>query len=334
MGRRRVAINGFGRIGRLTLRQLLGKNDLEVVAINDLTDNHTLAHLFKYDSAQGQYEGEVRATDTEIIIDGKAMRALSEPDPSQLPWKDLQVDLVLECTGRFRDRTGASKHLEAGAAQVLISAPAKSDDIPTFVLGVNHEQIHPSEHILSNASCTTNCLAPIVKLLDEHFGIERGHMTTVHAYTADQRLQDAPHRDLRRARAAAVNMIPTTTGAAKALAKVYPPAKGKISAMAVRVPVITGSLIDLSVLLQCDTTAEEINQHVQNAAQSELRGIVQYTEAPIVSADIVGNTHSAIFDASLTIVSDRFAHIVAWYDNEAGYAARLADMAEYLCSLQ
>jgi len=330
---KRVAINGFGRIGRLTLRYLLGKEGVEVVALNDLTDNYTLAHLFQYDSSQGPYLGEVRATDTEITVDGHAIRALSEPDPSKLPWKELEVDLVLECTGRFRDLEGATKHLEAGAARVLISAPAKSEDIPTYVLGVNQHEINPDQRILSNASCTTNCLAPIVKLLDEHFGIERGHMTTVHAYTADQRLQDAPHRDLRRARAAAVNMIPTTTGAAKALGKVYPPALGKISAMAVRVPVITGSLIDLSVILKQNTTAEQINQCVQQAAQSTLRGIVQYTEAPIVSTDIVGNTHSAIFDAQLTEVHDRFAHIVAWYDNEAGYAARLADMAEYLGTL-
>ncbi len=329
----RIAINGFGRIGRLTTRNLLKKEGIELVAINDLTDKRTLAHLFKYDSAQGIFPGELTSDDTHININGRRILALSERDPSKLPWKDLDVDIVLECTGVFRTRELAMLHVKAGARKVLLSAPAKSEGVKTLVKGVNEHEADSKELIFSNASCTTNCLAPLVKLIDEAFGLLEGHMTTVHGYTADQRLQDAPHRDLRRARAAAVNIIPTTTGAAKALGLVYPSAKGKLDAMAVRVPVITGSLIDLNCNLYEAPSKEEVLTLVKTAAEGPLKGIVSYCEAPIVSSDIVGNPHSSIFDASLTTVHGHFLHIISWYDNEAGYSARLADMAVFLSGL-
>ncbi len=327
---KKIAINGFGRIGRLTFRNLLKKEGVEVVAINDLTDNATLAHLLKYDSAQGPFEGTVSADDEYLHVNGKAIRALSEPNPENLPWEALGVDLVLECTGRFRTRDKAALHLKAGARDVLISAPGSGDGIQTIVLGVNDHELDRRHNVFSNASCTTNCLAPVVKIMDENWGIVTGSMTTIHAYTADQRIQDAPHKDLRRARAAAYNIVPTSTGAAKAVAKVYPAIGDKLMAMAVRVPVITGSMIELNVLVEKEATAEAINAKFKEAAEGPLKGILQYCEDPIVSADIIRNPHSSIFDSLMTQVKGKFVKVVSWYDNEAGYSARLADAAHLI----
>ncbi len=325
----KIAINGFGRIGRLTLRYLLEKKDVEVVAINDLTDDATLAHLFKYDSAQGPFEGTVETAQDKLIINGKEIHSYSEPEPSKLPWKDLDVDLVLECTGIFRSKEKAGKHLEAGARDVIISAPAKGGDVQTIVLGVNEDELDRRANVFSNASCTTNCLAPVIKILQDNLGIEVGSMTTIHAYTADQRIQDAPHSDLRRARAAAFNIVPTSTGAANAVGKVIPSIAGKLSAIAIRVPVISGSMIEVNAVLEKETTAEEINALFRAQAEGSLKGILQYTEDPIVSSDIVRNTHSSIFDGQMTAVNGRMAKVVSWYDNEAGYSARLADLAQF-----
>lgn len=324
---KRIAINGFGRIGRLTLRNLLQKNDVEVVAVNDLTDNNTLAHLFKFDSAQGIFAGDVKADDEYITIDGKKIRSLSERDPAKLPWKALEVDVVLECTGFFLTREKASLHFEGGAKRVVLSAPAKDADIPTIVLGANEGAYDTTQTIISNASCTTNCLSPMVKILEDNWGIANGFMTTIHAYTANQNLQDGPHKDLRRARAAAVNMIPTSTGAAKALARVLPGTKDKISASAIRVPVITGSITDLVVNLEKATTIEAVNAAFKTQAEGALKGILQYSEDPLVSSDIVGNPHSCIFDSQITTVHGNMVKIMGWYDNEAGYSARMADLA-------
>lgn len=324
---KRIAINGFGRIGRLTLRNLLEKKDVEVVAVNDLTDNNTLAHLFKFDSSQGIFQGEVKADDEYIIINGKKIRSLSERDPAKLPWKELNIDVVLESTGFFLSREKASLHFEGGAKRVILSAPAKDADIPTIVLGANDNTYDTSQTIISNASCTTNCLSPMVKILEDNWGITNGFMTTIHAYTANQNLQDGPHKDLRRARAAAINMIPTTTGAAKALARVLPDTKGKISASALRVPIITGSLTELIVNLQKTATVEAINAAFKAEAEGALKGILQYSEAPLVSSDIVGNPHSCILDAGMTDVHGDMVKIMGWYDNEAGYSARMADLA-------
>ena len=323
---KRIAINGFGRIGRLTLRNLLNNRQVEVVAINDLTDNNTLSHLFKYDSAQGTFDGQVKADDTHITIGRKKILALTERNPEALPWKKLKIDLVLECTGIFRTEEGASKHIKAGAKKVLISAPAKSDSIQTAVLGVNDHEIDFSKKIFSNASCTTNCLAPVVKLISENWGFVQGSMTTTHAYTSDQRIQDAPHSDLRRARAAAFNIVPTSTGAASAVAKVYPSVKGKLSAMALRVPVITGSLIEMNVIIEKKTTAEQVNKKFAAAAKKGMKGILEYNTDPLVSSDIIGNKHSSVFDSQLTSVDGQLLKVVSWYDNEAGYSARLSDM--------
>lgn len=330
---KRIAINGFGRIGRLTLRNLLKNKDVEVVAINDLTDTATLAHLFKYDSSQGMYPGKVEANNGHIIIGNKKIMSISERDPAKLPWKKLKVDIVLECTGVFRTAEDAGKHIEAGAKRVVISAPGSGADIQTIVLGVNDEQIDPEQTIYSNASCTTNCLAPLVKIIDENFGFVQGNMTTTHAYTADQNIQDGPHKDLRRARAAAFNIVPTSTGAASALAKVYPKVKGKVSAMAVRVPVITGSLIELDVMVEKAASAEAINKKFKSAASGKMKGIVEYSEAHLVSSDIIGNTSSAVFDSLLTESSGNLIKIIGWYDNEAGYSARLADLAVKIANL-
>ncbi|KAA3625932.1 MAG: type I glyceraldehyde-3-phosphate dehydrogenase [Bacteroidetes bacterium] len=330
---KKIAINGFGRIGRLTLRNLLLKDDIEVVAINDLTDNATLAHLFKYDSAQGPFEGTVESTDDALIINGKSIHASAERDPEKLPWAELGVDLVLECTGIFRTKESAGKHLTAGAKDVLLSAPGKGDGIQTIVLGVNGEDLDRRHNVFSNASCTTNCLAPVAKILCENWGVEVGSMTTIHAYTGDQRIQDAPHSDLRRARAAAFNMIPTSTGAAKAVGKVVPEIDDKLFAIAMRVPTITGSVIELNVVLEKDTTVEEVNAKFKAAAESgPMKGILQYTEDPIVSSDIVRSPYSSIFDAGLTDVKGRMLKVVSWYDNEAGYSARLADLAHIICT--
>lgn len=324
---KRIAINGFGRIGRLTFRELLKMDGVEVVAINDLTDNKTLAHLLKYDSTQGKFPGEVHADDQYIYVNGAKISGLAEKDPALLPWKDMNVDIVIESTGRFVDVEKAGLHLKAGAKKVVISAPAKGEGIPTIVLGVNDEQISPEFSIYSNASCTTNCLAPMVKILDDAFGIEQGFMTTIHAYTADQRLQDAPHSDLRRARAAALSIVPTSTGAAKAVGLVLPHLKGKLNGNAMRVPVPDGSVTDFTVNLKTKATAEEINAAFKAASENRLKGILEYCTDPIVSTDIIGNPHSCIFDSELTMVIGNTAKVVGWYDNEAGYSARLAELA-------
>lgn len=329
---KKIAINGFGRIGRLTFRNLLKKEGLEVVAINDLTDNATLAHLLKYDSAQGPFEGTVEATDDALIVNGKAIHAYSERNPEALPWAELGVDMVLECTGIFRTKEKAGLHLKAGAKNVVISAPAKGDGVQTIVLGVNDDELDRSANVFSNASCTTNCLAPVAKILNDNWGIINGAMTTTHAYTADQNMQDGPHADLRRARAAAFNIVPTSTGAAIAVGKVLPEIKGKLFAIALRVPVVTGSLIEMNVNLEKTATIEEVNAKFKEMAEGPMKGILQYTEDPIVSSDIVRNPHSSIFDAGMTNVNGNMLKVVSWYDNEAGYSARLADLTEMIAN--
>ncbi len=326
MAQKRIAINGFGRIGRLTYRALMQNRNVEVVAINDLTDNATLAHLLKYDSAQGTLNTPVSSTDTHINVGRKKVLALTERDPSKLPWKKMKIDVVLECTGFFRTKDAASLHIKAGAKKVIISAPGKGDGIETVVLGVNDKEVNFKNKVFSNASCTTNCLAPVVKIIDENFGFVQGSMTTTHAYTSDQRIQDAPHGDLRRARAAAFNIVPTSTGAAVAVAKVYPGVEGKLSAMALRVPVITGSLIEMNVYVKKTTNREAVNKKFAAAAKGYLKGILQYETSPIVSSDIIGNPYSSIFDSLLTEVNGNLVKVVSWYDNEAGYSARLAGL--------
>ncbi len=322
----KVAINGFGRIGRLTLRALLNKSNVEVVAINDLTDNATLAHLFKYDSIHGRFNGTVSADANTLTVNGKQIKAYAEKDPTRLPWRDLGVDVVVESTGRFTDLAGAGQHLTAGAKKVVISAPAKEKSIPTIVLGVNENILNGSETILSNASCTTNCLAPMAKVLDDAFGIEKGYITTIHAYTADQNLQDAPHKDMRRARAAALSIVPTSTGAAKAVGLVLPHLAGKLDGVAMRVPVPDGSLTDLTVILKREASIDEINAAMKAAADGPMKGFLEYTEDPIVSVDIVGNPHSCIFDAEQTATNGTLVKVVGWYDNEWGYSNRTADL--------
>ena len=324
----RIAINGFGRIGRLTMRNLLKKRGVKVVAVNDLTDNHTLAHLFKYDTMQGPFEGAVRADKNNLYIKGQRIKCSAIRNPADLPWAKMEVDVVLECTGIFRTKEKAGLHLEAGARKVVLSAPPKGEGIPTFVIGANHKKIRKSDRIVSNASCTTNCLTPLIMVLDKKFGVARFVMTTIHAYTSDQRIQDAPHSDLRRARAAAQNIIPTTTGAAKAVTLVVPHLKGKFAAQAVRVPTATGSLTDLTCMLKKNATEEQVNAAFAAAAKKEWKGIMQYTDEPIVSSDIIRNPHSCIFDSQLTQVNGNLCRVVGWYDNEAGYSARLADLAE------
>jgi glyceraldehyde 3-phosphate dehydrogenase len=323
----RVGINGFGRIGRSFLRAALERGvDIEVVGVNDLTDNTTLAHLLKYDSILGRFPYEVKATSDEIIVNGTAIKALEERDPAKLPWKDLGADVVLESTGRFRSAEQVQAHLNAGAKKVIISAPAKNEDI-TIVLGVNDNLYDPAKHhIISNASCTTNCLAPMAKPIHDTVGIERGLMTTIHAYTQDQLLEDGPHKDLRRARAAAINIIPTSTGAARAIALVIPDLKGKLDGFAMRVPVVTGSATDLTFTASRETSVEEINGAVKAAAEGPLKGYLKYTEDPIVSTDIVTDPHSCIFDAGLTKVKGDLVKVVGWYDNEWGYANRCVDL--------
>ncbi|GAA4437261.1 type I glyceraldehyde-3-phosphate dehydrogenase [Pontibacter saemangeumensis] len=325
MSKIKVAINGFGRIGRLTFRALLQKENVEVVAINDLTDTTTLAHLLKYDSVHGRFSGTVEATKTGIVVNGQEIQITAERDPKNLPWGKLGVDVVLESTGRFVDDVSAGAHIEAGARKVVISAPAKGD-VKTVVLGVNQDILNGEEKIVSNASCTTNCLAPMAKVLDDKFGIEKGYITTVHAYTADQNLQDGPHKDLRRARAAALSIVPTSTGAAKAVGLVLPHLKGKLDGVAMRVPIPTGSLTDLTCVLKRAVTKEEINAAMKEASEGAMNGILEYTEDPIVSVDIVGNTHSCIFDAEMTSANETLVKVVGWYDNEAGYSNRAADL--------
>jgi glyceraldehyde 3-phosphate dehydrogenase len=327
----KVGINGFGRIGRNLFRAAYeAGSDLEFVAVNDLIDNELIAHLLKYDSILGRFPGEVEVTGDGISVDGKELRILNEKDPAALPWGDLGVEVVIESTGLFTKREGAEKHLEAGAKKVIISAPATDPDI-TVVLGVNFDAYDPDKHnIISNASCTTNCLAPVAKVLNDTVGIERGLMTTIHAYTADQRLQDMPHKDMRRARAAAVNLIPTSTGAAKAVGLVLPDLQGKLSGISVRAPVITGSLVDLTCDVSKATSEDEIKAAMKEAAGSEVfSGILKYTEDPIVSTDVVTDSHSSVFDAEQTkVVDGTFVKLLAWYDNEWGYANRCVDLAE------
>ena len=322
----KVAINGFGRIGRISLRALLAKNEVEVVAINDLTDTATLAHLLKYDSIHGNFKGEISHDAENLIINNKKIPVYAIKNPAELPWGKLEIDVVLESTGFFADRVKAESHIQAGAKKVIISAPA-TGDLKTIVLGVNDDTLDGSETIISNASCTTNCLAPMVKVLEDNFGIESGFMQTIHAYTADQRLQDAPHSDLRRARAAALSIIPTSTGAAKALGLVIPSVKGKLNGASLRVPVPAGSITDFTGVLTKPATKEQINAAFKKAAtEGSLKGYLQYTEDPIVSADIVGNTHSCIFDSELTLVLGNTIKIMGWYDNESGYSNRIADL--------
>ena len=321
---KKVAINGFGRIGRLTFRRLLLNKDIEVVAINDLTDNATLAHLLKYDSAHGAFDGTVEHNDDSLIVNGKRIAAMAERNPEQLPWKELGVDVVLECTGIFRTKEKAEMHITAGCKDVVISAPAKSAGVQTIVLGVNDDELDLNNHVFSNASCTTNCMAPVAKLLVDNFGVEFGSMTTTHAYTSDQNIQDGPHSDLRRARAAGFNIVPTSTGAASAVGKVVPEVAGKFSAMALRVPTITGSLIEMNVQLGRETTVEEINGIFKAASEGAMKGILKYETDPVVSSDIVRSPYSSIFDSLLTDANGSFVKVVSWYDNEAGYSARLA----------
>jgi len=329
----RVGINGFGRIGRNVLRAGLAKDtDIEWVAVNDITDNATLGHLLKYDSILGPFPGTIDVRDDGLLVDGIEIKVLAERDPAKLPWKDLGVDVVLESTGFFTGREEAAKHLEAGAKKVVISAPGKGEDI-TVVLGVNDDQYDKAKHdVISNASCTTNCLAPAAKVAHETVGIKHGLMTTIHAYTADQRLQDAPHRDLRRARAAAVNLVPTSTGAAKAVGLVLPELNGKLHGFAVRAPVITGSVVDLTFEAERETSVDEINAAFKAASQrDELMGILKYTEDPIVSTDVISDPHSSIFDSGLTAVIDgTMVKIVTWYDNEWGYSNRCVDIVQKL----
>ena len=323
----KVAINGFGRIGRLAFKYLLEKENIEIVAINDLTDNQTLAHLLKYDSVHGQFAGTVDYNDEYLIVNGQKIHALAVAKPTELPWKELGVDVVLESTGRFVSKEDAEMHITAGARKVVISAPGKGE-MKTVVLGVNDEILDGSETVLSNASCTTNCLAPMVKVLDDNFGVESGFMTTIHAYTSDQRLQDAPHKDLRRARAAAYSIIPTSTGAAKAVGLVLPHLAGKLNGNAMRVPIPDGSVTDFTATLKTEASVEAINAAFEKAANGPLKGILQFTTDPIVSIDIVGNSHSCIFDSELTMSQGKTVKVVGWYDNEAGYSNRIAELME------
>jgi glyceraldehyde 3-phosphate dehydrogenase len=330
----RIGINGFGRIGRNYFRAALAQGaDLEIVAVNDLTSPEALAHLLKYDSVGGRLTQSVEVSEGNLVVDGKVITVLAERDPANLPWGELVVDIVIESTGFFTKAAAAQKHIDAGAKKVLISAPASDEDI-TIVMGVNHELYDPAAHnIISNASCTTNCLGPLAKVINDSFGIERGLMTTVHAYTADQNLQDGPHGDLRRARAAAINMVPTSTGAAKAIGLVLPELKGKLDGYAIRVPVPTGSATDLTVTVSREVTVEEVNAALKAASETEqFKGILSYTDAPIVSSDIVGDPASSIFDSGLTKVIGNQVKVVSWYDNEWGYSNRLVDLTELVAS--
>jgi glyceraldehyde 3-phosphate dehydrogenase len=329
----RIGINGFGRIGRLVLRAGYNDPELEFVAVNDITDAKTLAHLFKYDSIHGRFKGDTKGGNDSIEVDGKSVRIFAEKDPARIPWGDLGVDVVVESTGLFRTREAATKHIQAGAKKVLISAPAKGHD-GTFVEGVNFDQFDKKKHnIISIGSCTTNCLAPIVKVLHDSFKISRGFMTTIHAYTNDQKILDLPHSDLRRARAAALSMIPTTTGAAKAISEVIPEMKGRLDGVAVRVPTPVGSLVDLVADLEIAVSVESVNSAMQKAADGPMKGILQYTEEPIVSVDVIGNPHSSIFDALSTMVTgDNMVKVFSWYDNEWGFSCRMVDMLKKMAA--
>lgn len=326
MAKVKVGINGFGRIGRLVFRQAMKRDDIEIVAINDLTDAATLAHLLKYDSNHGKFEGTVSVDGTDLVVNGKKLKVFAEKDPAALPWGQIGAEIVVESTGRFTKKDDAGKHLTGGAKKVIISAPATGDVDATTVVGVNDKALTGKEVVLSNASCTTNCLAPMAKVLEDKFGIEQGFMTTVHAYTNDQQILDLPHKDLRRARAAAVSIIPTSTGAAKAIGLVIPELSGKLDGMAMRVPVPDGSVTDLNVTLKKEATKEEINAAMKEAAEGPMKGILEYCEDPIVSHDIVGNQHSCIFDSKLTMAKGKFVKVVGWYDNEMGYSTRVVDL--------
>jgi glyceraldehyde 3-phosphate dehydrogenase len=328
----RVAINGFGRIGRNVLRaaKKAGATDIDFVAVNDLTSTETLAHLLRYDSVHGRYPGSVEARENALLVDGDEVRVFAEKDPAALPWRDLEVDVVIESTGRFTSRADAAKHLDGGAKKVIISAPAKNEDI-TIVLGVNEEKYDPAgHHVISNASCTTNCLAPVVKVLLDEFGFRRGLMTTVHAYTNDQNILDLPHKDLRRARAAGMSIIPTTTGAAKATALVIPEVKGRIDGVAMRVPTPDVSIVDLTAELEQEVTPEQVNEALRRAAQGRMQGILSVEEEELVSVDYTGNPHSSIVDAASTNVMSGLVKVMAWYDNEWGYSNRCVDLARYI----
>ncbi|TXI15947.1 MAG: type I glyceraldehyde-3-phosphate dehydrogenase [Pedobacter sp.] len=324
----RIAVNGFGRIGRICLRALLERPAIEVVAINDLTDSQTLAHLFRYDSVHGRFVGEISSEIDSIEVNGRAIKVYAESNPAHLPWKDLGIDLVIEATGKFIIREKAALHLQAGAKQVIISAPSLDGDIPTLVMGVNDSKIDLRSAILSNASCTTNNVAPMVKILDDHWGIVGGYITTVHSMTVDQNLHDAPHKDLRRARAASASIIPTTTGAAKAITAIFPHLKNKLGGAGIRIPVLNGSLTDFTCILKKEAHVEDINVAFKQASEGYLKGILEYVSDPIVSVDILNNPHSCIFDSKLTSVVGGLVKVVGWYDNEFGYASRLADLAE------
>lgn len=330
MSKVRIAINGFGRIGRVLTRALLNHKEIELVAINDLADVNMLAHLLKYDSVHRQFPGEVGVRENALSINNKEVQVFNQKNPEDLPWGKLNIDIVVECTGIFRTKDLASKHITAGAKKVIISAPAKSDDVTTVVIGINESILNGNEEIVSNASCTTNCAAPMVQIIDDLCGIESSFLTTVHSYTGDQRVLDAPHRDYRRARAAAESIIPTTTGAAIAVTKILPHLEGKIKGSAVRVPTPDGSLTDITFLVTKAVTKDEINASFKKAAESNLKGILQYTEDPIVSSDIIGNPHSCIIDSLLTEVNGNLVKVVGWYDNESGYSNRLADLIKCL----
>lgn len=323
----KVAINGFGRIGRVSFRILLNYENIEIVAINDLTDSKTLAHLLKYDSVHGIINADVKAEGTAIVVNGKKINVYAEKDPANLPWKNLDIDVVIESTGFFLDKATAGKHITAGAKKVIISAPA-SNDVKTVVLGINDSILTSDDIIISNASCTTNCAAPMIKILDENWGLEDGYITTVHSYTGDQRLHDAPHNDLRRARAAALSIVPTSTGAAKAITKIFPHLEGKLGGCGMRVPVPDGSLTDITCVLEKPVTVQEINAAFKKASETSLKGILEYTEDPIVSIDIVGNPHSCVFDPEFTSVVGNMIKIIGWYDNEYGYSSRIADLIQ------
>ncbi|MCK5686271.1 type I glyceraldehyde-3-phosphate dehydrogenase [bacterium] len=325
----KVAINGFGRIGRLFFRSAYKQKEIEIVAINDLTTPKALAHLLKYDSVHGKFNEEISSTDDSITVAGKKINIYSIKDPAELPWKELEVDIVVEATGFFRDRAGAEKHITAGAGKVIISAPAKGEDC-TVVLGVNEGDLKPEHKIISNASCTTNCLAPVAYVLNKEFGLDHGFMTTIHAYTNDQKILDLPHSDLRRGRAAAMSMIPTTTGAAKAVGLVIPELDGKLDGLAVRVPTPDASMVDLTVELNKEVTVEELNGKMKEYANGELKGILEYEEDPLVSTDFIGNSHSSIFDPAMTRVMGKTAKIFSWYDNEWGYSNRIVDLAKLM----
>lgn len=329
----RIAINGFGRIGRIFLRNILNRENITVAAINDISDTKTLAHLFKYDSVHRGFKGTVGFDHDNLIINGAAIKITAEADPSALPWKELDVDLIIESTGRFTSRAGAQKHLEAGAKQVIISAPPTDKSIPTVVLGVNDDKVDLREPVLSNASCTTNNVAAMVKILDDNWGIIDGYITTVHSMTGDQNLHDAPHKDLRRARAASGSIIPTTTGAAKAITAIFPHLDGKLGGAGIRVPVLNGSLTDFTCSLKKQPTVAEINNAFKQAAEGPMKSVLEYTEDPIVSTDILDNTHSCIFDAQLTSIVGGLVKVVGWYDNEMGYSARLADLVQRISLL-